>query len=51
MNLEKAVDHGEHSEHSGKAVNCDCFWIPLGGSEKLKHFAVFAVSPWFELRF
>mgnify|MGYP007061384373 CR=1 FL=1 len=50
MNLEKSVDHGEHSEHSGKTIKSDVFWIhPLGlrkNAEKLGPFAVFAVSPW-----
>jgi hypothetical protein len=31
MNREKAVDHGEHS---GKTVDCDRFWIPLGMTKK-----------------
>jgi hypothetical protein len=47
--LEKADNHGEHSEHAPQE-------IPSGDGDKQKvtkqrFFAVSAVSPWFEPRF
>jgi hypothetical protein len=63
MNLEKSVDHGEHSEHSGITIDCDAFWIhPLRWRKMLKNSGVSlcspshgdwlrGMSPWFELRF
>ncbi|MFT3847637.1 MAG: hypothetical protein QM739_17605 [Propionivibrio sp.] len=44
MNLEKAVNHGEHSEHSEKAGRyVDLQDHPLGSNEERKKFRLFAV--------
>ena len=52
INLEKAVNHGEHSEKTMGYIGLASH--PMGGVEKLikpRFFDVLAVSPWFELRF
>ena len=55
MNLEKAVNHGGHSEHGGKTRTYMFFSDhPLGGYEegrKLRLFAVRAVFAVVELLF
>ena len=61
MNLEKSVDHGEHSEHSGKKQLSAMFsgFILWVGKKMLKNSGISlphrdllrGMSPWFELRF
>ena len=49
MNLEKSVDHGEHSEHSGRTIKCDVFWIhPLGWRKNAEKLGWHIYIPKFE---
>jgi hypothetical protein len=50
--LENSVNHSEHGEHSEKTTaSIVLTYYRMGDARETRKPSIFAVSPWFELRF